>query len=166
MIATEEKRTTGELLSIVFVMAFAFFSFGIALLFLVMFHDTIVEYNKEIKWFNLLIISTSVLIFFVFIGGHAHLSLRKRYMEILAYEQNNLLPSTLKKSVTIEQKAAKEKDDKFITFTDSKTHEFYCEMIETDTFSLNRLAIEIYGNTGGEYNKKLRASLEKFGVNI
>lgn len=141
-----ERRSTSELLSIVLVMTFIFLGFGIALLVLVVIHDTIVEYNKELKWFILLSASLFMLIIIVFIAGHAHLSLRKKHSELLAYEQNHLLPRT-RNALTIEQK---DNEEEFITFTDTKTHEIYLEMMETDTFSLNKLAIEVYGNTGGK----------------
>ena len=95
--------TTSQRLGFVLILTTGFFGFGIALLFLIAIHDTLVQYNSEVKWFILLIATLLVFILLLFVGGHTHLSLKRKHLELLAYEQNNLLPRS-RKPVTIEQK--------------------------------------------------------------
>lgn len=172
MITQQQRANSGQsfgyMTAKAVVFCFGLLGIGTTTLVLITFHDAIVKYGDSLKWLMFISFAILVVLVLVFIAVNMFLVIERRALETELFKQNNFLPRTLngKNTALIENKQDDEEAEVFITFTDRKTYEIYSEMIASDSFSLNQLATEIYGNKGGEYNKKLRKSLAKFGVNI
>lgn len=174
MITQQQRANSGQsfgyMTAKAVVFCFGLLGIGTTTLILITFHDAIVKYGDSLKWLMFISFAILVVLVLVFIAVNLFLIVERRAIETEIIKQNNFLPRTINamnaRKANYLATDEKEEEAEFVTFTDEKTYEIYSEMIASDSFSLNQLATEIYGNKGGEYNKKLRKSLAKFGVNI
>lgn len=169
-IETNYEPSTRYLLAKTLVFSFGLLGVGIAALILTIFHDAMIKYSDSLKWLIFITFCILIILVLVFIAVNMFLIVERRAVETEIMKQNNLIllakPVNKKREKETPLIHWNKTDDDFITDKDQETHDVYQEMIATDTFSLNQMALELYGIKGGEYNKKIRVSLNKFGINI
>lgn len=127
----------------------AFWLFGMAALVLAAFYDFLVIYHAAILHviyiaFKCLLVCTCF--YAVSVG----------YMAIESKSIKNQMSQFNPDSIEYDEEPSEEQ----------KIIDSYNEMSGDDDFSMNRLALRIYGKRGGAYNKKIRAVLHDDGIEI
>ena len=150
---TEEKHTPLHALNKIFIFITAFIATGLSILLLIAFYDCLVVYHKDIMKtlyiaFKLILVCGCFYIYFF-----AFLSIERKNNENNRRYYN---PSNI------------EYDDHAtsINSENNRILETYKEMQATNSFSLNKLAMEIYGKKGGHYNKLIRDALSEHNIEV
>lgn len=169
--AMQSEPSTGYLFAKALVFTFGFFGVGMSALLLVLFYDAIAKYSDAMKWLMFISFAIFIVLILLYIALNIYFAAERRAYENEILKQNNLLylPKQPRKGREKDKPIIhwnKQPDEDFISDKDQETYDVYQEMISSDTFSLNQMALELYGIKGGEYNKKIRTSLSKFGINI
>lgn len=135
----------------------AFFCFGIAVILLAVFYDTVMEYRHLIM--RVLIFSAIVLILSVvaFIAVNIFLSLEYRATE------NQIFKESQQQLQIADNSQNNEASD---TDIESRVLEPYDDMTFHNSLSLNQIALDVYGKKGGFYNNLIKEILAKNGREI
>lgn len=135
--------------------AFTVLIVGLALLVLGAFHNTMIIYSGAVA--TSFVYALRVLLAFgvMYVGFRLYLSFEYHAIvnERFKFDNVEVLPPNIETDL---------KGDDFET----KVITAYNNLIDSNSFSLNKLALAVFGKTGGKYNNQLKAVLQINGVNL
>ena len=136
----------------VLVWAFGVLTIGFSLLLLTAFYDFITLYASALAFTFLVTLRVLLGFFVAYIG----------FMLFLSFEYKAIQNERFKKhNIELLSEASDTADDK-----ENLVLEAYNRLTSSGTFSLNQLALAVYGKKGGSYNAELRAILNNHDIEI
>lgn len=141
----------------VLIWAFGFLVVGLSLLLLVAFYDFITLYASALSSAFLTAFRVLLCFFVAYIGFMLFLSFEYKAIQNERFKRDNV--ELLHGNVT--SNGGSNSDDKEMEILRA-----YSELMESGAFSLNRLALAVYGKKGGVYNSQLRAVLQAHDIDV
>lgn len=136
--------------------AFGVLVLGLSLLVLLAFYDSMLSYSSAVA--VSFIVALRVLLAFgvAYIGFMMYLSFEYKAIQNERFKRDNveLLPS----DVTGNKRLEDDKESDILTA--------YSALIESGQFSLNRLALAVFGKKGGTYNAQIKQVLHANDIDI
>jgi hypothetical protein len=140
----------------VLVWAFGVLLGGFSLLLLVAFYDFITLYASALSSAFLVAFRVLLCFFVAYIGFMLFLSFEYKAIQNERFKRDNV--ELLQGNVTSNKRLGDDKEMEILSA--------YSELMESGAFSLNRLALAVYGKKGGVYNSQLREVLQAHDIDV
>lgn len=138
----------------VFLYAFGFLVFGLSALILLAFYDSMLSYSSAVAVSFIAALRVLLAFGVGYIGFMLYLSFEYKAIQNERLKRDNV-------EILERVQADGDKSDKELDILTA-----YNELIESGQFSLNRLALAVFGKKGGTYNAQIRQVLYAHDIEI